>query len=750
MKLKSFLFPAVSAVMFIAAVGCQKNDVKEDPGTGTAPELAVEILDKSLEKITVSVNADRNADIAWLFSESADFVQAWGGNEIPPEDIFSLGEVLTAEEYPLMIEITEELESDTEYILAVAARNDGMYSDVHTESIMIESENMLSLTNVTKTSFTYAVNNVADDQQWYHTYFEKSFYEEEVIPSIRTSYGESLTEQQILEYALEDFGYVDYGVKEITWTAGDDNSLRGEYVRANIVSGQDYVAVAAPYDISAGQFGTAEIISFSTPESEGSSASVTVTIEDLTLDGMKSIITPDENVNFYFYLLFSKTVYDEAISYGEEFVEDYLKNYGYVSYNEYTDKWAFTSPGDQYELLILGVDRNGDTFLQVEDIVPPPLVPEISISAVPYDSEAYGSRHGYENLWLQVHFDNFSEPVDPGSIYFGICLQSEIDGYGGPDWLMENIGQLSGYYIMPMYQTYPDLSADLEEKGDSFSGVIERYFFNMNPLTPDTGYYIVLAVADMNTGEFIYSSYALARTNKAPVAGEDPDYQAYLGNWTLSGQSTGSNWGDRVQYQLRVEQLVENYSFKVYGWSGTSVGEEYPFIMNYNPDTKGVYIMGPQELGPVTGSPDFNLVFGGMILYGVTDNLTFCYDDLDVTFEGSIQYDGLTLFGRSIDVGGFPYDYRSMNYVAVKDDLGEVRRLEGVENDVIYFSISRDGNVSSVPYGFSSSGAFPAGNCSFVSADLDLYNMYAVTAGASGSISFEADTLKEPCSLLRK
>ena len=698
-------------------------------GSTDAPELAVELLSQTLEKITFSVESDPGASVAWVFASTSEFESAWKGN-VKAENIFAAANsVLTPEEWPATVDITEGIEPDVEYTLAVAASLDDNYSEVITRTILIEETNILSFVDATKTSFTYKVS-APDNQQWYHTYFEKPYFEEEVRPSIASSYPD-YDEQQILQQALLDFGYTASGEQEITWTAGDDNSQRGDYQLANIVGGQSYIAVAATY--SDGQFGKAETVEFSTPEPGESTATVSVEIKEQSEYEMITVITPDENVRFYFYALFSKELYDEAVAlYGEEYFEAYLKNYGYISYNEYTDRWGFTEPGVEYVLLILGVDKNGDTFLHKEAITPPPVVPEVAVSVVPYDSETDGSWHGYESLYVQVHFNNFSEPVNPGSVYFGIYPKSEIESFGGIEWFMSNIADMLNKYVMSLAMIYPDMAAELEESGYDFSGALSNYNFGTSALTPDTEYYIVLAIFDPETYTVPYSAYALGRTNKAPAEGDNPDYQAYLGNWTLKGQSTETWTANSMTYNLRVEELVKNYSFQVYGWSGTSAGEEHPFIMNWNPDTKGVYVMAPQDLGPLSDDPDFSLVFGGLILYGVSDNLTFCYEDMSEIFSGSTYDDRLSLYGNMIEVQGNPYEYRSMNYMAVKNDLSDMKRITGAEYDAIYFSITKDEASSAqsrmVPAGMVSRSA---SECGFAIGDYNYMPMWSYAGGSS-------------------
>ena len=153
MKLKSFLACAGCASMLFAA-GCQKDEVKGEGGSTDAPELAVELLSQTLEKITFSVESDPGASVAWVFAATSEFESAWEGN-VKAENIFAAANsVLTPEEWPATVDITEGIEPDVEYTLAVAASLDDNYSEVITRTILIEETNILSFVDATKTSFT--------------------------------------------------------------------------------------------------------------------------------------------------------------------------------------------------------------------------------------------------------------------------------------------------------------------------------------------------------------------------------------------------------------------------------------------------------------------------------------------------------------------------------------------------------------------------------------------------------------------
>lgn len=677
----------LSALSLIAGgfSGCQKEPVdNEGPGTEPEVEISLEVSSAGLDKISFSIDATEGAEAAYLFATTEEI----GGSKMTAENIFVLGSSVDAETFPATVDITGDIAPNIEYTILAAARKGDKYSEVATATAIVEKTGILSFTDATKTSFTYRISNTGN-RTYFHTYFEKWFFE--YIKEYYESYaGEPLSVQETCELALMDFGKQETGDKEITWNAGDPNDLRGEGACANITPGKEYMAVAAIYDPSTQKFDTAEIVEFSTPEAGKSQATVSVEIEDLTEYGMLSVITPDENVRFYYYSAFLKEEFDRVVeSEGEEFFEDYLFIYGDACYNEYTTKWSFTNPGVPYVLSVYGIDINGDTFLYNEVVTPPAIVPEISINLQPFDSE---TASGFNTLKMEAGFANFENPIIPGNIYFAGPFTTESIGMGIED-CMNSLDGLVNTILLPVSMYHPDWLEQISSTGGDFEAILDTDMF-FSPLSADKTYYTIVALVD-SEGKVQYASYGEGRTAKTPSDADDPDYSAYIGNWTLKGQSTGDNWGERVSYDLRIEENVKNHSFKVYGWSGTSASQEHPFIMNYDPETKGIYVKGPQNFGDMPDDPESDLVFGGMILYGVTDHLTFCYDSYGTIFTGKRQDDMLSIFGEVIEVDLMPYEYMTMNYVSIKKDFSGVSRLEGATEDIIYFNISRNNSQSS-------------------------------------------------------
>lgn len=713
---------------------CQKAPAEnEGQDNGQEVEVSIEVTSSGLDRISFSINATDGAEAAYLFTTTEEIE----GSKMTAENIFVLGERVTAESFPANIDITENIEPNIEYTILAAAKKGDRFSEVSTATAIVKGSGILSVTDATKTSFTYKISNTGN-KTYFHAYFEKWFFEY-AKEYYESTTGNPLSIQETCELALMDFGKQETGEKEVTWTAGDPNDLRGEGACANITPGQDYLAVAATYDGATQKFGMAETVEFSTPEAGESQATVSVEIKDLTESGMLTIIEPDADVRFFYYALFLKEEFDQVMEKeGKEFFEDYLFENGEACYNAYTTKWVFSTPGVPYVLSVYGIDKNGDTFLYNEDITPPAIEPGISVNLQPFDSE---TSSGFNTLKMEVVFANFDDPVIPGNIYFAGPFTTESIGMGIED-CMNSLDGLINTILLPVSMYHPDWLEQISSTGGDFEAILDTDMF-FSPLSADKTYYTIVALVD-SEGKVQYASYGEGRTAKTPSDTEDPDYMAYIGNWSLKGQSTGDNWGERVSYNLRVEENVKNHSFKVYGWSGTSASQEHPFIMNYDPETKGIYVKGPQNFGDMPDDPESDLVFGGLILYGVTDHLTFCYDDYGTLFTGRRQDDLLTLFGEVIDVSYMPYEYMTMNYVSIKKDLSGVSRLEGASEDIIYFNISRDNSKSSAAPFSTRTGSGPSGSLVFP----DRNFVPVKTYGSSGSISVSNLKVKTPSRII--
>lgn len=334
-------------------------------------------------------------------------------------------------------------------------------------------------------------------------------------------------------------------------------------------------------------------------------------------------------------------------------------------------------------LAIYGVDMNGDTFLQQEAIEPEPYEPEIELTLTPYENEAE-SLYGYNTLHVSATFRYFDQ-IDPSTVMYLFTSKEMIDALSS-GLSIEDAIQYGLFlpYAMPLSEEW---SASLTAQ-QQFSGVLKEDPFTSSALQPQTEYCFLVMTNDPSGTEVI-GAYAVAATNAEPSEEEDEGYKAYLGEWTLKGQSTEFWSPNTITYNLRVEELVANYSYRVYGWSDADVAQTTPFVMNYDPETQQVYIQGPQDLGPYNGNDNIHLYFGGMVL-GDGDNLNYVNTAPQRLFTGHLYDDSFILQGEFTEFEGRSTDYRSMNYVSVDSATPDTySRIPGALYDAIYFNIQR-------------------------------------------------------------
>lgn len=665
------------AMLLLTSWSCSE-DTTSGPGPEepTAPELSAQLQSAQEGTVTFTVTATEGAEVAYWFGEAAFFETV----DVTPETIFRTGETITPVSFPATVTI-EEANLYVANRIWIAARSNGLYSQALCLEVNPSDEDILTAGEATKTSLSYIIGNVAPDAAVSHTYIELWFYKYLHDQAV-AEYGE-LTEEEFNRLVLANYGITSTGPRTVVWNAGDANEPRDSF--AAIVGGRTYVALAAPLlNAETGQMGRAESVEINTPEPDESSARVQVTISELTPEGMLSVIDPGEDVRFFYYALFSRQTLDEFLSENtEKDLCDYLYEYGYVSANCYTDQWGFTVPGVAYVLAIYGVDMNGDTFLQQEAIEPEPYEPEIELTLTPYENEAE-SLYGYNTLHVSATFRYFDQ-IDPSTVKYLFTSKEMIDALSS-GLSIEDAIQYGLFlpYAMPLSEEW---SASLTAQ-QQFSGVLKEDPFTFSALQPQTEYCFLVMTNDPSGTEVI-GAYAVAATNAEPSEEEDEGYKAYLGEWTLKGQSTEFWSPNTITYNLRVEELVTNYSYRVYGWSDADVAQTTPFVMNYDPETQQVYIQGPQDLGPYNGNDNIHLYFGGMVL-GDGDNLNYVNTAPQRLFTGHLYDDSFILQGEFTEFEGRSTDYRSMNYVSVDSATPDTySRIPGALYDAIYFNIQR-------------------------------------------------------------
>ena len=157
----------------------------------------------------------------------------------------------------------------------------------------------------------------------------------------------------------------------------------------------------------------------------------------------------------------------------------------------------------------------------------------------------------------------------------------------------------------------------------------------------------------------------------------------------MSGR-TSKDYNTKLTYNLRIEQLVANDSYKVYGWSAGEIGETHPFIAKYNRTTKKMDIYGNQFISDVeTSEGNAQLRFMGVLQYAGQNYLS----DYDKVIYSATVHDYGTqeILGMSpafFEVDNKLYEVQTMAY-GFTDSTGKI--LGGADEfDMVEFRILRD------------------------------------------------------------
>lgn len=664
-------------MMLLFGAGCGDDPVTtEKPGPGPEPDP-----DPIVKYPTLTIEAGTCTNNSGEILLSAEDAEEMAYIALAPEDaehvfdaagIFQVGTTVPSSTEPKAFTVSN-LRAGTEYTVWAAARAEDRYSEpksvvLHTS----EQPPILSFVSSTKTGFGYRVENITETQVFIHTYLEKWAYDE-LYAIYKDAAGPDFDLSVMLCNTLVDYGFEAVGPQTIEWHAGDENLPREG--PATIVGGKTYYAIASLVDPASGQWiGDPEQITFTTEPAGASNAMIDIVIEELTTEQLRSRIEPDPSIRFYFYHLFPKADVDTFVAeLGQEAFENYIYENGYCSDGAYTDLWRFSVPGDTYVLSVLGVDKNGDTMYTDRLIEAPAYVPEIVIALQPYESELQGYMT-YNSLEATVAPENFGDtPLD--NMMWSLVPAEAMDAILDAGMSVEEA--VSQGFLMP----YP-IAAEWYE-----ALVRDGYFIaTFDGLEPSTEYCFVVLTTDPT--EELMVRYARATTEAEPAQSQpDAEYLAALGTWKLSGQST-ENWSSPLEYTFTVEQLTPNRSFLVKGWSQSDIGIDYPFVMNYDPQTKKLFVRAPQRLGTFNeDGTDYEVCFSGLFMYGTTDDLTPLYGSSHIAYKGSVSGGQMHLFGEIFKYEDRDYSFLSLGYTG-RSAEGDFHRFAGDLYDPIYFRIS--------------------------------------------------------------
>lgn len=691
--MKSRFLPSARALfafvcMSVFAVGCTKSGT-DDPQPVTPPSVALELGRITETEIEIKLSA-QNAD------KMAYCIVARGGESAPDAaTVFEQGESSQAFETPETFEILD-LTPGTDYTVYAAASKGDAYSEVvsvdATTTVSVVHE-LITDVEVSGLSVSYNID-LPENSICYHAYVEKWYYDFELMVAMQTA-GPEFNKTLFLYNLLNEVGVQCEVSGSFVWTAGEDHPLRHT---VSLTPGKDYYVIAAAI-VNDYWSGEPSLIPFRMPDSKGtSSVDIDMSIDDLTFDSVTLRMACEENkVAFFFYDLLVKSQFDAfKAENGERGVMDYLFEYngGNVSGNTYTDKWGVSS-GESYVLAVYGVDYEGyEIYKELQVDVPLPL-PVISLEVIPYERELQG-YHDYDTFLLSFEPFYFSGEMNLDRIWCSTTPveKATFDEYMGtlfgmsevsldqveqllsqPEYFYQFYMYMSMFFVDPVYD-------DAELNSLSNNGYFERVFTGLNAETE----YVFIAVAYDGETPVIRIASAKTEARPEPSAASD-DYKAYLGNWSVLGQTT-ADWSTYEKYNLRIEELTPNRSFKVYGWSRTSVSQDYPFVMRYHPETGKVSVDCPQVVGKtMLDGKEMDVIFSGKMYSSGYNDLVILNGYNGRMYTGYLNGDYLSLFSEILKVGGRDKEFMSMNYMLRYND--EHYYVDGDEYDLIYFRISR-------------------------------------------------------------
>ena len=670
------------------ATGCTESGT-DDPQPVTPPTVAVELGRVTETEIEIKLSAKDADKMAYYVVEATDAAS------IPDAaTVFELGESSQAFETPESFEILD-LKSGTAYTVYAAASKGDTYSEVASTDATTEVpavHDLITDVQVSGLSVSYNID-LPEGCVCYHSYIEKWYYDFALMVAMQTA-GPEFDKTSFIYSLLSEIGIPGEVSGQVVWTAGEDHPSRRT---VSLTPGKDYYVMAAAIE-NESWTGEPSLIPFTMPASNGvSTEDIDISIDDLTTEYVTLRMACDETkIAFFFYDLYAKSQFDTfKAEKGERGMMDHLFEYngGNVSGNTYTDKWT-VSAGESYVLALYGVDYNGcEIYKELQVDVPVP-TPVLSLDIIPYDRELQG-YHDYDTFLMSFEPLYFTNGLNVDRLFCSTMPMEKamFDEYigmlGASGMSLEEIEKLFSqqeyfymfYSYMSMFYVNP-IYDDAEIASLTKNGYFERVFSGLNA---DTEYVFIAIAFD---GENPVVRITSAKTAAYPESTEASDgYKAFLGNWTVLGQTT-ADWSTYENYNLRIEELTPNRSFKVYGWSKSSISQELPFVMRYHPETGKISVDGPQVLGKKTvDGKEMDVVFTGKMYASGYDDLVLVLGYNGPIYTGTLNGDNLSMFGEMIKIGGRDKEFMSMNYILQYEDDNYF--VEGDEYDLVYFRINR-------------------------------------------------------------
>lgn len=672
-------------VCLLAFVACSDDatEVPTPPEEPQLPEVTVTAGQVSETSIEVTLSAKNANWMTCMHLSAAEDEAAPGALEVFRRNEF----VVEASEQAVSY-VIEDLKPGTTYIIYAAARMDEEYSDVQSLQIATPPvQTALSFVEAGKSMFAYRVD-VPEGTIYQHCYIE-GWYFDYMLASQQLSDGPDFDMNVFLWNMLVDFGYQAEGPQTFYWSAGDDNEKHGSM--AMIVGGKKYYALFSLFEPDNFWFGTPEFVSFETQPAGESNSTMNIIGEEVSPTKIRIRMEADPaQVHFFFYDLYNKASFDEVkAAKGQAGIMDYLYEYGHAVGNTYTDVWI-TDPGQSYMLAIMGVDPNGDIFYLEKQFDTEQLQPELSVDMRAFERELQG-YHAYDTFEVVVTASSFGE-IDTDRVLWFMQPKAQIDS------MLEMLGGLTFDMLADALETSPEALQYLmmfnpmplpTEWADQLAanGYFTAY---LTDNYDETAYYFVCAVPHNDSYKL---AYATAATEAMPQAGEtDEQYKAFLGEWTLEGQSS-EDYYTRKSYTLRFEELTPNRSYKVYGWSESDISQKYPFEARYSPDTKKITIEGHQLLGTETvGDKELQVLFEGFLM--MNGDLQLAVGFTGPVFVGALNGNRLSLFPEYVVLDGYYYEFRTLAYAGYEESSDIFYLFPGDTYPLVNFIVNRAASQS--------------------------------------------------------
>ena len=687
--MKKFIY-ALLSILMLGMVSC-KDPQPVPEVQEPKPEITITegtVTENQIEFLLSAKDAD---EVAYYFVETTEEAPI-----VKIENLFKDGEVFAASEEPVSY-VMEGLKPESEYTVYAAASKEGKYfSEVQKLAIMTaEKPGLLQLVSKSKKGFTYKIN-VEEGQQYIHTFLEGWFFEYYLASSMDQE-GEEFDINTFVWNLLADNGILAESAQEVEWYTGKEHPVRGDV--AYIVPGTRYYVLAALWNEDLGGWVEApEVKMLDLDEPGKSDKTVNCTVDGISPYHVSIRMEMDgEQVSFMMWDFFEKSQYKGFVAeHGVEGIMAYVAEYslgkGQAKTNTYTDTWT-VDPGTSYMLCLYGVDHNGDEFYTELDVTIPMPDAKLYLSMKPYEREMEG-YNTYNTLKIEATYADFVNLDYATSAFFlpggpvektAFDAMVEAAGLSGSLEELEAQGEML-YALAVANMGLNPVSVDEEV----LAALNDRDFFNKiyTGLNPDTEYiYMVMAHYD----DQMMCRLVTAKTDPAPVdVTESEAYKSFLGNWDITGQNT-STWSnsDRITFNLSFERLTGNRSYKVYGWSTSSLGDEFPFEAGFDEASGKMTISTPQSLGEVViDGKTYEVRFVGKAYNPYDpDNFMVLTDYEGLAYKVTMNEPYLHFNSEFFQYGGEWKEFKSLSYVFYDKEAKEYYKAEPY--DIVNFQVVR-------------------------------------------------------------